>query len=81
MSTYNNMKDKNPAAVALGKRGGQSTSPAKIAAAKRNAKLGGRKKMCCINCYADTLQLGTKIPRCAQNGNCKCHRRQTKSSA
>lgn len=38
------MKEKDPAAVALGKRGGQSKSPAKVAAAKRNAKKGGRKK-------------------------------------
>jgi hypothetical protein len=31
-------------AAALGKLGGQSKSPAKVAAAKRNAKLGGRPK-------------------------------------
>ncbi len=32
---------KNPAAVALGRLGGKATSPAKAAAARRNAKLGG----------------------------------------
>ena len=34
-------KKKNPAAVALGRRGGQSTSPAKVAAARVNAKKKG----------------------------------------
>jgi hypothetical protein len=32
---------KNPAAVALGRRGGQSTSPAKVAASRVNAKKKG----------------------------------------
>lgn len=32
---------KNPAAVALGRLGGQSTSEAKANAARENAKLGG----------------------------------------
>ena len=34
---------KHPAAVALGRRGGKAKSPEKAAAARRNAKLGGRK--------------------------------------
>jgi len=33
---------KNPHAVVLGRRGGKKSSPAKIAAARRNALLGGR---------------------------------------
>jgi hypothetical protein len=33
---------KNPAAVALGRRGGKSTSEAKAAAARRNGRKGGR---------------------------------------
>ena len=32
---------KNPAAVALGRLGGKSTSEAKASAARENAKLGG----------------------------------------
>jgi hypothetical protein len=36
------MARKNPAAVALGRRGGKATSPKKAAAARKNAKLGGR---------------------------------------
>jgi hypothetical protein len=35
---------KNPAAVALGRIGGKSKSPAKTAAARENGKLGGRPK-------------------------------------
>ena len=38
------MKDKDPAAVSLGKRGGKSTSAAKIKAARLNGKKGGKKK-------------------------------------
>lgn len=37
------MARKNPAAVALGRRGGRVTSPAKTAAARRNAQRAGRK--------------------------------------
>jgi len=33
---------KNPHAVALGKKGGAATSPAKQAAARRNGRKGGR---------------------------------------
>lgn len=33
---------KNPAAVALGRRGGQATTDAKARAARRNGKKGGR---------------------------------------
>lgn len=33
---------KNPAAVALGRLGGRSRSPAKVAAAAANGRLGGR---------------------------------------
>jgi hypothetical protein len=36
--------EKNPAAVALGKRGGKVKSPAKAAASRENGKLGGRPK-------------------------------------
>jgi hypothetical protein len=36
-------KRKNPHAVALGRRGGRATSPAKTAAVRRNGLLGGRK--------------------------------------
>ncbi len=36
-------KRKNPAAVALGRRGGAASSPAKAAAARRNALKGGRR--------------------------------------
>lgn len=39
------MKTKNPAAVALGKRGGRVTSKKKAAAARRNGKKGGRPKI------------------------------------
>jgi hypothetical protein len=35
------MARKNPHAVSLGRRGGQASSPAKTAAARKNAKLGG----------------------------------------
>ena len=35
-------KRKNPHAVALGRRGGRVTSPAKLAANRRNAQLAGR---------------------------------------
>lgn len=35
---------KNPAAVALGRLGGSKSTPAKAAAAKLNAKKGGRRK-------------------------------------
>ena len=35
-------KRKNPAAVALGRKGGKVKSPAKTAAARANAKKGGR---------------------------------------
>lgn len=35
---------KNPAAVALGKMGGQARSPAKADAARENGKRGGRPK-------------------------------------
>jgi hypothetical protein len=35
---------KNPAAVALGRLGGKSTSPAKADAARANGKKGGRPK-------------------------------------
>ena len=35
---------KNPAAVVLGRLGGQATSAAKTAAARRNGKKGGRRK-------------------------------------
>lgn len=35
------MTTKHPAAVALGKLGGKSKSPAKLAAAAKNARLGG----------------------------------------
>lgn len=35
---------KNPHAVALGRKGGQSTSPEKVAAARDNGRKGGRKK-------------------------------------
>lgn len=38
----NTMQPKNPHAVALGSIGGRSKSPAKVAAAKENGKLGGR---------------------------------------
>ncbi len=36
------MPRKNPAAVALGRRGGKVTSEAKAAAARKNGKRGGR---------------------------------------
>jgi hypothetical protein len=36
------MKRKNPAAVALGKRGGRAKSERKAAAARANGKKGGR---------------------------------------
>jgi hypothetical protein len=36
------MTTKNPAAVALGRRGGLATSPAKAAASKANGAKGGR---------------------------------------
>jgi hypothetical protein len=36
------MPRKNPHAVALGRRGGKVSSPAKTAAVRKNAKLGGR---------------------------------------
>lgn len=36
------MTRKNPHAVALGRRGGRVSSPAKTAAARQNAKRGGR---------------------------------------
>ena len=35
------MKTKNPAAVALGRLGGQSKSKAKLAAVRRNGRKGG----------------------------------------
>ncbi len=35
------MKTKDPAAVSLGRRGGQANTPAQQAARARNAKLGG----------------------------------------
>jgi hypothetical protein len=35
---------KNPAAVALGKLGGSSKSPAKQESSRKNGKLGGRPK-------------------------------------
>jgi len=35
-------KTKDPAAVSLGRRGGQSKSAKKVAAAKHNGALGGR---------------------------------------
>ena len=38
------MARKNPAAVALGRRGGKVTSPAKAASSRENGKLGGRPK-------------------------------------
>jgi len=38
------MPRKNPAAVALGRRGGKAKSPAKTAAARLNALRGGRPK-------------------------------------
>jgi hypothetical protein len=38
------MKRKNPNAVALGRRGGSVTSPAKAKAVRENGKLGGWKK-------------------------------------
>ena len=38
------MPRKNPAAVALGRLGGQATSPAKRRAARENGLLGGRPK-------------------------------------
>jgi hypothetical protein len=37
-------KRKNPAAVALGRRGGKVKSPAKAAAARLNGLRGGRRK-------------------------------------
>jgi hypothetical protein len=37
------MARKNPHAVALGRRGGKVVTPKKIAALRRNARLGGRK--------------------------------------
>lgn len=37
------MTKKNPHAVALGRKGGQAKSAAKTAAARANAKKGGRK--------------------------------------
>jgi len=36
---------KDPAAVKLGRRGGQVRSPAKAAAARENGKLGGRPRL------------------------------------
>jgi hypothetical protein len=42
---YGGMKEKNPAAVALGKLGGRAVSRKKILAARRNGKLGGRPKV------------------------------------
>lgn len=38
------MPRKNPAAVALGRKGGQATSKKKAAASRRNGKKGGRPK-------------------------------------
>jgi len=38
-------KEKNPAAVALGKLGGKSTSPAKQEAARRNGLKNKKKKV------------------------------------
>ncbi len=38
------MKRKNPAAVALGRKGGAAKSEAKAAAARENGKKGGRPK-------------------------------------
>ncbi len=37
------MARKNPHAVALGRRGGKVVTPKKIAALRKNARLGGRK--------------------------------------
>ena len=38
------MAKKNPAAVALGRKGGSATSKAKADASRENGKLGGRPK-------------------------------------
>ncbi len=40
---------KNPHAVALGRKGGSATSPAKSAASKANGKKGGRPRKKPIN--------------------------------
>lgn len=42
------MTDKDPAAVALGKKGGASKSEAKQAASRENGKKGGRPKKATI---------------------------------
>ncbi len=39
------MARKNPSAVALGRRGGEATSAAKVAAARANGKKGGRPRL------------------------------------
>ncbi len=44
------MSRKNPAAVALGRKGGKATSDAKAAAAKVNGAKGGRPTAHCIYC-------------------------------
>jgi len=41
-------KSKNPHAVAMGRKGGIRSTPAKAAAARRNGRRGGRPKNCPI---------------------------------
>lgn len=49
-------KDKHPAAVALGKLGGASRSPAKLAAARQNQKKAvARKKMLTLPSGSDKI--------------------------
>lgn len=43
-------KRKNPAAVALGRKGGKQSSEAKAAAAKANGAKGGRPRIRCKDC-------------------------------
>lgn len=51
----NPTRKKNPAAVALGKRGGAAKTPKQNAARKQNAQLAGRPRRVCLHCGAPVV--------------------------
>jgi hypothetical protein len=52
-------KRKNPAAVALGRKGGKKKSTAKAAAAKVNGAKGGRPRIRCAGCHRSEMANGS----------------------
>lgn len=60
------MSKKNPAAVALGRRGGKATSDAKAAAVRENGKKGGRPKSRLLPSQRNTIAIERKVRSAAR---------------